>query len=142
MGNAKRLYESTCIINASLDDAQVDGVIARIQDLIARNGGTVTAVNKWGRKRLAYSISKKTNGFYVNFEFEAAGTVVAALDRSYQLDEMILRYLTIVLDRKAIAARNAARLAAAQAQAQANEAAAAQVPTRDVQATPGDTAAR
>jgi small subunit ribosomal protein S6 len=113
MDKSHRLYESTFIINASLDDAQVDAVIARVHDVIAKNGGSVTALNKWGRKRLAYSINKKTNGFYVNIEFSAPGPLLAALERSYQLDEMVLRYLTIVLDRKAIAAREKALAAAA-----------------------------
>ncbi len=107
----QRTYESTVIINASLDDAQVEAVIARISDTIVKNGGTITALNKWGRKRLAYPINKKTNGFYVNLEFTAPPPLIAALERSYQLDEMVLRYLTIALDRKAIEARKAATAA-------------------------------
>lgn len=103
----QRMYESTVIINASLDDAQVEAVITRISDTITKNGGTIAALNKWGRKRLAYPINKKTNGFYVNIEFTAPPSLIAALERSYQLDEMILRYLTIALDRKAIEARKA-----------------------------------
>jgi small subunit ribosomal protein S6 len=117
MDKPKRQYETTVIVNASLDDSQIDAVIGRVQDTITKNGGAIQAVNKWGRKRLAYPISKKTNGFYVNIEFLAPGTVLALLDRSYQLDEMILRYLTIVLDAKAIAlkVKNAAAAAAAAA---------------------------
>ena len=113
MDKAKRTYETTFIVNASLDDAQVESVIARVQDTMIKNGGAVTALNKWGRKRLAYSINKKTNGFYVNMEFEAPNTLLALLERSFQLDEMILRYLTISLDAKAIAAKAAAASAAA-----------------------------
>jgi small subunit ribosomal protein S6 len=108
MDKTKRKYETTFIVNASLDDTQVDSVVGRVQDTITKNGGTIVAANKWGRKRLAYSINKKTNGFYVNLEFDAPGTVLALLERSFQLDEMILRYLTIVLDRKALKARAAA----------------------------------
>ncbi len=134
MDKPKRLYETTFIINASLDDPQIEGVITRVQEVITRNGGTVTAINKWGRKRLAYPINKKTNGFYVNMELEAPGTLLSALDRSYQLDEMILRHLTILLDRKAIAARKAAAAAAAAA-ALAQEAQPAVVPTREPQSS-------
>jgi small subunit ribosomal protein S6 len=112
MDKPKRQYETTFIINASLDDPQIEGVITRVQDVITRNGGMVTAVNKWGRKRLAYPINKKTNGFYVNLELDAPGTLLTALDRAYQLDEMILRHLTILLDRKALAAKKAAAAAA------------------------------
>jgi small subunit ribosomal protein S6 len=117
MDKTKRLYETTIIVNASLDDAQVDSVIGRVQDTITKNGGAVTSLNKWGRKRLAYSINKKTNGFYVNIEFEAPGTVQALLERSYQLDEMVLRYLTIHLDAKALAAKAAAAVVAPPAEA-------------------------
>jgi small subunit ribosomal protein S6 len=113
MSNATRQYETTFIVNASLDDVQVDGVISRVQETITKNGGTISSLNKWGRKRLSYSINKRTNGFYVNIEFEAAGTLLAPLERSFQLDEMILRHLTVVLDKKAIAARVAAQTASA-----------------------------
>jgi small subunit ribosomal protein S6 len=108
MGSVKRLYETTFIVNASLDDPQVETVITRVQDTITKNGGSIAAVNKWGRKRLSYPINKKTNGFYVNLEFEAPGTLLAPLERSFQLDELILRHLTIVLDPRAIKARAAA----------------------------------
>ncbi len=139
MDNAQRLYETTFIVNASLDDTQVDGVIGRVQDVISKNGGTVTALNKWGRKRLAYSINKKSNGFYVNIEFKASSALPATLERSFQLDEMILRSLVIALDRKALQARAAAAAAAAAAQALAAETP-APVPAREplFTETPGD----
>ena len=108
-----RLYETTFIVNASLDDSQTDAVIGRVQDVIVKNGGTVNALNKWGRKRLAYPINKKTNGFFVNIEFTAPGTLLAAMERSFQLDEMILRFLILQLDKKALAARAKAQAAAA-----------------------------
>jgi small subunit ribosomal protein S6 len=107
MDTRKRTYETTFIINASLEDTQVDAVIGRVQDTITKNGGAIKALDKWGRKRLAYPIRKKTNGFYVNIEFEAPSTLLSQLERSYQLDEMILRYLTIQLDSKAVAAHAA-----------------------------------
>jgi small subunit ribosomal protein S6 len=112
MDSAKRLYETTFIVNASLDDPQVDAVIARVQDTINKNGGSVVAANKWGRKRLSYHIYKKTNGFYVNLEFEATGPTIAPLERAFQLDEMVLRHMTIALDRRAMKARAAAAAAA------------------------------
>jgi len=115
MDSTKRLYETTFIVNASLDDPQVEAVITRVQDAITKNGGAITAVNKWGRKRLSYPISKKTNGFYVNLEFTAPGSLLAPLERTFQLDELILRHLTIVLDQRAIKAREAAAARAAAA---------------------------
>jgi small subunit ribosomal protein S6 len=101
-------YESTVIINATLDDGQIEQVVSRISETITKGGGSIAAVNKWGRKRLAYSIGKKSNGYYVCYEFSAPSELIATLERSYQLDEMILRYLTVVLDSKAIGAKKAA----------------------------------
>lgn len=114
MDAAKHIYETTFIVNASLDDGQIDAVIGRVQDVITKNGGAITLLNKWGRKRLAYTINKKTNGFYVTVEFEAPGTLLALLERSFQLDEMVLRHLTIKLSRNALKARAKALAVAAQ----------------------------
>jgi len=110
----KRTYETTFIVNASLDDAQIESVINRVQDTITKGGGTISAFNKWGRKRLAYAISKKTTGFYVNMEFVAPGTAIAGLKRTFQLDEMILRHLTIIVEPKVLKARKASAEAAPQ----------------------------
>lgn len=98
-------YETTFIINATLDDAQTEALITRVQENLVKNGGSVAAVEKWGRKRLAYPIQKKNNGFYVVLIFSAKGDSVAKLERHYQLDENIIRYLTVQLDAKALKAR-------------------------------------
>lgn len=103
----KRLYESTMIVNASLDDAQIDQVIARVQESITTNGGEITSLNKWGRKRLAYHIRKKNNGFYCVVEFRGTGQIIPQLERFYHLEENIIRHLTIQLDKKALQARAA-----------------------------------
>ncbi|HUL45247.1 MAG TPA: 30S ribosomal protein S6 [Bacteroidota bacterium] len=107
MSISKRLYETTCIINASLEDSQIEATIAHLSEVIIRNGGELVATNRWGRKRLAYPIEKKNNGFYVNMEFLANGPVIKQLDRTYTLDENILRFLTVQLDTKAVATRQA-----------------------------------
>jgi small subunit ribosomal protein S6 len=105
MSLTKPLYETTFIVNASLEDPQVETVLAHVSEVITRNGGEIKAVNKWGRKRLAYTIQKKNNGFYINIEFEAPGSVVQQLEHNYILDENILRFLTIQVSKKAIKAR-------------------------------------
>ncbi len=105
MDTLTRHYESTFIVNATLDDAQTEAVISRIQDLLTKNAGSIAAVEKWGRKRLAYPIQKKNNGYYVVLIFTAKGDAVAKLERHYQLDENIIRYLTVQLDAKALKLR-------------------------------------
>ncbi|MBI3004960.1 MAG: 30S ribosomal protein S6 [Ignavibacteriales bacterium] len=105
MQEIKKIYETTFIVNASLDDAQIDSVIEKAKEAIAKNGGEIRDLAKWGRKRFTFPIKKKNNGFYVVFEFTGPGDTVSKLERHYQLDENILRYLTILLDKKALQAR-------------------------------------
>lgn len=76
-----------------------------MQDTIEKNGGQIKALEKIGRKRLAYPISKKNNGFYVSIEFVAASNLIDQLERFYEFEENILRFLTVVVDNKVLKAR-------------------------------------
>lgn len=104
MANSK-IYETTFIVNASLDDPVIDSIIEKVKDLIVKNGGEIVELAKWGRKRFAYPIKKKNNGFYVVCVFKAPTSFIQKLERHFTLDESILRYLIIALDKKALAAR-------------------------------------
>ncbi len=105
MEKAKKTYETTFIVNASLDDPIIDAIIAKVQEQIIRYGGEIITISKWGRKRLAYPIKKKNNGFYTVIDFKAFGSTIQQLEKYYKLDENILRYLTIQLDKKALQAK-------------------------------------
>jgi small subunit ribosomal protein S6 len=96
------IYESAVIINAALEDEQIDSVIARIKETIINNGGEIRDIENWGRKRLAYMVKKSKIGYYVFFRFNAPSSIVSKLERTYVLDEHILRFLTIKLDNDAI----------------------------------------
>ena len=100
----KRTYESVVIINASLEDEQVEATISRMQETITTHGGEFIELDKWGRKRLAYPIKKAKSGYYVVFRFSATTDLVATLERNYRLDENVIRYLTIQLDKFALEA--------------------------------------
>jgi small subunit ribosomal protein S6 len=95
-------YESSVIINAALDDEQIEGVVSRLQEYIINLGGEIIEVDKWGRKRLAFMVNKSKIGYYAIYRFYAPSNVIAKLERSYTLDENILRFLTIQLDQDAL----------------------------------------
>lgn len=95
-------YESAVIINAALDDEQIESIITRIKDFIKNNGGDIRDIENWGRKRLAYMINKSKIGYYAIFRFDAPTNIISKLERNYTLDEHILRYLTIALDKDAV----------------------------------------
>ena len=100
-------YESTFIINGDLQEEQVEAIIQKASDTIAKNGGTVLTVERWGRRKLAYIIQKLTSGFYVSIHFNAPGTTIAKLERMYQLDEQIIRWLTLIMPEESIQGRAA-----------------------------------
>lgn len=96
------VYESAVLINAVLEDNQIESLINRIKDFITNNGGLITDFENWGRKRLAYPIEKNKIGYYAIFRFTAPTNILSKIERFYNLDENILRYLTIKLDKYAI----------------------------------------
>jgi len=96
------VYESAVMINAALDDEQIQALISRIKETITNNGGEIREIEDWGRKRLAYVVKKSKVGYYVIFRFNAPSSLIAKLERFYILDEQFLRYLTIKLDSDAV----------------------------------------
>lgn len=98
--SVRRIYETTFIINAALEDNDVESVIQKVTSYIENHGGIIKEVNKWGRRRLAYAINKKYNGFYAHIVFEATSNTVPILERFLVLEDTILRHLTIVLPKK------------------------------------------
>ncbi len=96
------VYESAVMINAALDDEQIEVVISHIRETITNNGGEIRDTENWGRKRLAYVVKKSKVGYYVIFRFDAPASIVSKLERFYSLDEHVIRFLTIKLDADAI----------------------------------------
>jgi small subunit ribosomal protein S6 len=75
--------------------------IKKVEDLIANQKGRVIKTEKWGTRRLCYPIRKKMQGFYTLIYFEGDGNIPAELERAYKLNELCLRYLTVVSEEKA-----------------------------------------
>ncbi len=95
-------YESVVIINAALEDEQINSIISKIEEYLKNKESEITETERWGRKRLAYPIQKSKSGYYVIFRFIAETSVISGLERMYRLDENIIRYLTVALDAKAL----------------------------------------
>ncbi len=98
----KKMYESAVLINAALEEDQIQSIISRIKEIISSNDGEVTDVEDWGRKRLAYMIKKSKIGYYIIFQFNAYPQIISTLEKFYKLDENILRYLSIKLTKNAL----------------------------------------
>ena len=96
-------YETVFIATPVLSDAQMKEAVAKYVKLITDNGGEVVYQEDWGLKQLAYPIQHKTSGFYYLIEFKANPEFIATLETQYHRDERIIRYLTVALDKNAVA---------------------------------------
>ncbi|MCR5002865.1 MAG: 30S ribosomal protein S6 [Bacteroidales bacterium] len=96
-------YETVFIATPVLSEAQMKEAVAKYTELIAANGGEVVYEENWGLKQLAYPIDHKTSGFYYLIEFKANPEFVATLETQYHRDERIIRFLTVALDKDAVA---------------------------------------
>jgi small subunit ribosomal protein S6 len=98
--NVNKYYETTVVVNGMLEDDAIKQVVDRTTEAIARYGGTIKNTDEWGRRRLAYPINKKNNGYYIQFGVEAPGELVAQMERFFHLEEQIIRHLMLQLDEK------------------------------------------
>ncbi len=96
-------YETVFIATPVLSDVQMKEAVAKYTKLITDNGGEIVYEEDWGLKQLAYPIQHKTSGFYYLIEFKATPQFVGTLETQYHRDERILRYLTVSLDKNAVA---------------------------------------
>ena len=91
-------YELALVINAKLeDDARADAV-EKVKELIDRYGGTITDVDEWGKKRLAYEIQKMREGYYYFIQFDAPTDCPAQIERNIRIMEPVIRYLCVKQD--------------------------------------------
>ena len=97
MANSK--YETMYIINANLDEEATAAVVAKFKALVEENA-TLTAIDEWGKRRLAYPINYMNEGYYVHMEFEAPHDFPAELDRNYNITESVLRGIIVNRDEK------------------------------------------
>ena len=97
---AKRYYESYIILDGNYEDSQVDEIVKRYETFLKDHGAEVKQTEMIGRKRLAYPIKKRLNGFYVCYEFLSEPDFIKELETKYRVDDEILRYLTVIMDEK------------------------------------------
>ena len=88
-------YEVVYIIDPAVEDEARKALIAKFNDLITGNGGSVDKVEEWGKKRLAYAIDYKTEGYYVLVNFQAEPELPRELERNLQISDSVIRYQVI-----------------------------------------------
>jgi small subunit ribosomal protein S6 len=128
--SALRRYETIFILRPDQGEPQIKEAIKRYESLVSQGGGDLVETEEWGSRELAYRIKGERRGYYVRLDYVSAGAVMNEVERNLKLADNVLRYLSVMLDedadaarvREEIEARNR-RLAEAKAAAEARAAA-------------------
>ena len=91
-------YELALVVNAKIEDDARTATVEKAKEYIARFGGTVTEVEDWGKKRLAYEVQKMREGFYYFIQFDANADVPAQLEQRVRIMDNVLRFLCVRKD--------------------------------------------
>ena len=91
-------YELALVVNAKIEDDVRTATVEKAKEYITRFGGTVTEVEEWGKKKLAYDIQKMGEGFYYFIQFEAAANVPAEVEQNVRIMDNVLRFLCVRKD--------------------------------------------
>ena len=136
-------YEMIYIIDTGLEETARKELIEKVSALITANGGEIEKVDEtWGKRRLAYAIDYKTEGWYVLVNFQASPELPRELERNLQINENILRYLVVKLvDKRSAVKPRPVRPAAPAEEVPAEEAPAAETPVTEAVAEVAEAAA-
>lgn len=89
-------YETLFFTEPGIDNDALDALIGKVETAITKNGGQIEKIDKWGRRPLAYPVEKHTEGNYVLINFQATGEALKELERTYLINQTILRFMTTV----------------------------------------------
>jgi small subunit ribosomal protein S6 len=96
-------YETVFIMTPVLSEEQMKETVQKFEKILTDQGAEIVHQENWGLRKLEYPIQKKSSGFYHLFEFKADGNVVNELELQFRRDERIIRFLTVTMDKYAIA---------------------------------------
>jgi small subunit ribosomal protein S6 len=105
----KNDYETTFILKPELSEDEYKKAADKFVQLIKDNDGEILNIEYWGLRKLAYEIEGKRHGFYTYIEFSGPAEFITRLERDYRYDDEVIRYLTVRLDKHAVAYNNKRR---------------------------------
>ena len=91
-------YELALVVNAKAEDDVRTATVEKAKEYITRFGGTITNVDDWGKKRLAYEIQKMREGFYYFIQFDASADCPAEIEKRIRIMDNVLRFLCVRQD--------------------------------------------
>ena len=98
MESVQRYYETIFITPPELSEDDVEKVITDVKDIFASRGAEVERIERWGRRRLAYPVKKKEEGWYVLLQVIGSGAAVQEVERRLRINDNVIKYLSVRLD--------------------------------------------
>ncbi|PCH50840.1 MAG: 30S ribosomal protein S6 [Flavobacteriaceae bacterium] len=96
-------YETVFILNPVLSEVQIKEAVQKFNDYLVSKGAEMISKEDWGLKKLAYAIQNKKSGFYHLFEYKVNGEEISSFELEFRRDDSVMRYLTVKLDKHAVA---------------------------------------
>ncbi|MCR5272456.1 MAG: 30S ribosomal protein S6 [Lachnospiraceae bacterium] len=91
-------YELALVVSAKVEDDVRNATVEKAKEYIARFGGTVTEVEDWGKKKLAYEVQKMKEGFYYFIQFDADSNAPAQIEQEVRIMDNVIRFLCVRKD--------------------------------------------
>ena len=95
-----RVYEELFIVRPDLTDEEIDPIIEQVKTTVTASGGTVDKADKWGVRKLAYKVEKRSEGFYILIQFTAAPSTVKEVERRLRVNDVVMKFITVRIDEK------------------------------------------
>lgn len=96
------IYENIVILNASLSDEEISAALTKIKDIIVNSGGEVLKTDMWGRRKLAYEISKQNKGLYALLIYKTPSSTIKKLEEFFKVFDHVVKYMVIKLGPKQV----------------------------------------
>ena len=93
-----RKYETIFVLNSEMIEEQVNSTIDKVKSIIEKSNGTIENVDIWGKKKLAYEINKKTEGYFVLINFKSSEDFPKELDRNFRIMDSVIRHIIVKRD--------------------------------------------
>lgn len=91
-------YELCVVLSAKIEDDERAATLEKVQKYITRFGGTVTNIDEWGKKKLAYEVQKMKEAYYYFIQFDAEPTAPIEIENRVRIMENVIRYLCVRAD--------------------------------------------
>ena len=99
-----KLYESLCILRPMQVETENEHVVQKMKDLLTQSGATILKLDNSGKKKLAYDIQHERKGTFITIQFEGPPTVVKELERFQRMEDQVMKFLTVKVNPKDLAA--------------------------------------